>query len=758
MALQTFSQVQYPLVALLEQIESGELGLPELQRPFVWKRVQVRELFDSLYRGYPAGHFLFWRTTADHGARQIGVDGKQTVPHKVIVDGQQRLTSLYAVTKRRAVVTENFDHAHIRIAFRPRTRDFEVANTAIDKDPEWLSDISELWHHGSGTFAFINDFLQRLKHARELTPDAEQGIAQALGELQHLTNYQFTAIELSSDLDVDQVSEIFVRVNSKGTSLDQADFLLTLMSVHWDEGRRQLEQFSQSARLPSLSSSSPFNYLLTPRPDQLLRVAVGLGLRRGRLQAVYQLLRGRGVDSGEESTAAREAQFEQLRGAQAQVLDLSNWHEFLKCLAQAGYRSKSMITSENNVIYSYLVYLIGRVDHGMTHGELRPLIARWFFMCALTGRYTGNPETQVDRDIRRLTDTASADDFTATLDRFIDLQFTSDFWSVALPDMLESSSAYTPSLFAYHASLTLLGARALFSSLSVSQLLDPTIKGKKAPADRHHLFPRGYLKTVDITGVGQTNQVANYALLEWPDNVAIKDRAPSDYFPTLFEDRVHPSDRVTAMFWHALPERWFEMPYEAFLKERRTLMAGVIAAGYERLKTGHDIPSSAAVVWDGPTLAELLESEETTTVEFKSSARHSYREGVPEAVINHSVLKTVAAFANTEGGTLAIGIDDNGHVLGIEPDLVLKKQTTDGYANWLTTLVQQRLGTPAATKTRFRFEQADGKVVCIADVARSPAPVYLRGKDAEEFYVRLNNTTRALKPSEIHDYISDRWE
>lgn len=757
---QTFSQVQYPLVSLLGQIETGELGLPELQRPFVWKRVQVRDLFDSLYRGYPTGHFLFWRTTSDHGYKQIGLDGKQAVPHKVIVDGQQRLTSLYSVMTQRPVINENFEQSQIRIAFRPRTGEFEVANSAIDKDPEWLADISTIWNHDDGTFAFITAFLQRLRSARGLSSEDEQEVASALTKLNELTSRQFIAIELSSDLNVDQVSEVFVRVNSKGTTLDQADFLLTLMSVYWDEGRRQLEAFSRDSRLPSVSSASPFNYLLSPGPDQLLRVAVGLGLRRGRLQAVYQLLRGRQIDTDEQSDVARQEQFDRLRQAQAQVLDLSNWHEFLKCVLQAGYRSGAMITSDNNIIFSYLTYLIGRVDYKMTHAQLRPVIARWFFMCALTGRYTGNPETLVDRDIRRLAEGTSAQDFVAILDGIIGNTLTSDFWSVTLPDMLESSSAYTPPLFAYHASLNLLGARALFSSLGVSQLLDPSVKGKKAPIERHHLFPKGYLKSLGISGVGMTNQIANYALVEWPDNVAVGDKPPADYFPQLFASRVPPAERDRVLFWHALPSTWFDMEFETFLRERRARIARVIKAGYERLTAGEVMdPGPDQPELGGPSVADLLLSDETTTVEYKSSARHSYKEGVPEAVINLGVLKTIAAFANTNGGTLAIGIADDKTILGIEPDLKLKSQNADGYANWLTTLVQQRLGTAAAMKTQLRFEMVDGKLVCLADVAPALAPVYLQSKGAqEEFYIRLNNSTRTLKPSELADYIKERWD
>jgi hypothetical protein len=380
-------------------------------------------------------------------------------------------------------------------------------------------------------------------------------------------------------------------------------------------------------------------------------------------------------------------------------------------------------------------------------------------MSALTGRYTGTPESRVENDLRRLGEAFSKDQFVAIIEQLISTRLTNDFWEVGVPDALETSSGYSPALFAYHASLNLLGAKVLFSQLTVSELLDPSIHAKKASLDRHHLFPRGYLEKIGITGVPKVNQIANYALLEWPDNIAISDQAPEDYFPALFASRTTPGEERRMRFWHALPAGWEDMEYEKFLAERRLLIAQVIRAGYEKLTTGASpFPGETPAPSAPLSVSDLVAQQESGLVEFKSSARYSYKPGIPESVVHEGVIKTVAAFLNSDGGTLAIGMSDNLEVLGIQPDLDSKNQNLDGYSNWLSTLLLHSLGAAAALNTRIRIEEDADKQVCIVDVLPSIKPVYASThKGADLFFVRLNNTTRMLTTPEAVDYITGHW-
>lgn len=462
-----FRKIDFSLAGLMEAVAMGQIGLPDLQRPFVWPNKKVRDLFDSMYRGYPVGYLLLWESAAN-SARTIGNEPKQAAPQYLVIDGQQRLTSLYAVLRGHPVKRQNFTVERIPIAFRPLDGSFEVTDAAIRKDPTWIPDISRVWAPDTSLFGLVGSYLDRISKAQEIEASTRRAVEEAIQKLAGLVNFPFTALQLSASLDEEQVAEVFVRINSKGTPLNQADFILTLMSVFRDDQRTSLESFCQQARVPSTGEASPFNYFIEPDPDH--------------------------------------------------SLDLQHWHEFFKCLIRAGYRSGQMISSRNAILYAYAMYLIGRRDFRVKPQELRRAIARWFFFVALTGRYTAAPESQMEQDLANLREIATAESYLARLESTIVSSFTPDYWAITLPNELATSSARSPGLFAYYAALNLLGAKVLFSELRVSDLMDPATRATRAALERHHLFPKAFLHRQGIRGHRETNQIANYALLEWPDN------------------------------------------------------------------------------------------------------------------------------------------------------------------------------------------------------------------------------------------------
>ncbi|MFH0961047.1 MAG: DUF262 domain-containing protein [Pseudomonadota bacterium] len=577
-----FKQVGYSLSKLIEDVDIGEIGLPDIQRPFVWTPAKVRDLFDSMYKGFPVGYLLFWINALNGNHRQIGIDIKQKTPRLLIVDGQQRLTALYAVLKGRNIIRSDYTKQSIQIAFRPSDARFEVADAAIRRDPEFIHNISELWSKQQTRTRFVKDFIEKLRVSREVGEQEEDRLIESIDKLYDIQHYPFTALELSPNIDEERVAEVFVRINSKGVTLKQADFILTLMSVFWDEGRSQLEQFCRLARQPAVGEASPFNYFIQPEPDQLLRVCVGLGFRRARLNYVYSILRGKDLETEQFSEEQRIKQFDILKDSQSRVLDLQNWHEFLKVLIRAGFRSSSMISSQAALLYSYVMFLIGRFDFKLDLYELRNLIARWFFMTALTARYSASPETTMEADFARLRSVNDVAGFVKTFDQVISDTLTEDFWTITLPNEIATSSSRSPSLFAYYAALNLLDARVLFSKMKVSELFDPAIKAKKSGTERHHLFPKNYLKKINISEIRDTNQIANYALVEWSDNIEISDIAPPEYLPKYIA-RFSPEELKDMYYWHALPKEWESMSYEEFLKARRKEIAKVIRDGFQRL-------------------------------------------------------------------------------------------------------------------------------------------------------------------------------
>lgn len=577
-----FKKVDYPIRKLLEDIALGEIALPDIQRPFVWSTTQVRDLFDSLYRGYPIGTLLFWETGFPGEYRSIGENKKQKTPRLLIVDGQQRLTALYAVIKGEPIITQDFHSHRLCLAFNPIEEKFEVTNTFIERDPCWISDISQLWAE-QYLYSFITTFLERLSQCQNLSDAERMRVPEAIQRVVRILEYPIVALEISAQATEEQVADIFVRINSKGRRLNQADFILTLMSVFWDEGRKELEKFCRDARYPPTNRERPSSYnpYFQPTPDQLLRVDVALAFRRARLEHVYSLLRGKDLQTGQFSSEQRDRQFDLLRKAQTYVIDYQHWHDFLQVIKCAGYLHPNMITSKTTLIYTYALWLIGKRDFGVPLPWLRNLMARWFFMASLTGRYSGSPETRMEQDLALLRGQIQLTEFVGALEQEMNSVLTPDYWQTTLPNELAVASAQSPVQAAYFAALCILDAPVLFSTMKVRQLLDPTSQGWKRPLERHHLFPRAYLERLRFER-RDINQVANYALIEWHQNIAIGDKHPREYAPEL-EKRFAQPTLKQMYYYHALPDSWYDMDYVSFLKERRRRIAQVIQAGFNKL-------------------------------------------------------------------------------------------------------------------------------------------------------------------------------
>lgn len=751
MSKTVFTKVDYDLGSLMKNIALGDIGLPDIQRPFVWKNAKVRDLFDSMYKGYPVGYFLFWQNALATDTHSIGTDAKQKAPKLVVVDGQQRLTSLYAVIRSVPVIRQNFESERIQIAFNPLEEKFEVVDAAILRDKAFLPDISILWSDKTDIFEILDMYLEGLATSREVSDDDKKKIKKSITGLQNLLSFPFTALELMADIDEEAVSDVFVRINSKGTPLNQADFILTLMSVFWDVGRTSLETFCRESRKPSKGQSSPFNHFIEPSPDQMLRVGVSVAFKRAVLKYVYSILRGKDLETGKFSDQRRDEQFKKLEAAQDKALNLQYWHDFLNCIRQAGFRSGKMVSSKNNLLFSYVLYLIGRTEYSIPEYKLRAIIAKWFFMSAVTGRFTGSPESAMEFDLARLRGVETGEEFIAKLNAVCEVTLTNDYWAVTLPNDLATSSSRSPSLFAYMAALVLLDARAMFSKLKIGELLDPTTTAHRSAVERHHLFPKAHLADSGISEPRDTNQIANYAWLEWGDNAEISDSPPKKYFP-IMKARLKDQKEIDQMNrFHALPANWEHMGYEDFLQHRRELIAKVIADGYAVLSADASAMSDENEV---PSLEEYIAMGESDGVEFKSTLRTNLHTGEQDPRMEHAVLKTLAGFLNAQGGTLVVGVADDGKAVGLEPD---KFANEDKMALHLVNIIKSRLGIPAMTRLHLHFDDKDDARVLVVRCDQAAAPVFLKDEKGEKFFIRTGPSSSELTPSQTQDYIKQRF-
>lgn len=585
---------------LVGGVSSGAIRLPDIQRPFVWPNAKVRDLMDSMYRGYPVGELMFWANRDAEHTKTIGGDEKSQEATMQVVDGQQRLTSLYAVVKGLEVWREDYSRERITIAFNPLTERFEVPTPIVKKSAEWIADIVPVFEH---PIQARSDYLTRLRAIPNRVVDAEteERVELAINRLDALKNYLFQVVQIKQDVSRETVADIFVRINSEGVALSNADFILTWMSVFWEEGRMDLEEFARNSRFTPAGISevtrnkvnwTPYNPYLKFEPGQVLRVAIAVGLRRARMSDAYNALRGRNPRTRLIEPALREIELAKLKTGQEQVMKPLHWDEFLRVLERAGFRSRDVITSKNTVLYSYALWLIGRISFRVPVDQLREVMARWFFMSQITGRYTSSPETRAQEDLNRLDGAPiSAADFIEILSAQIDAALPEDWWTVTLPDNLDTSSTGAPAYVAYIAALTILDADVLLATSKVKDWFSANRRIVKG-VETHHLFPRDYLRSVlSIKTTKKINQVANFALVEWSDNITISNKAPQVYWPQEVADKnIDEARRLAQEEWHALPPGWTSMGYDDFLTQRRMLMAHVTHQGYKRLTDPNYVP------------------------------------------------------------------------------------------------------------------------------------------------------------------------
>lgn len=589
---QIFSNTTLTVNQLIEKIDTGELGLPELQRPFIWKDSKVRDLFDSLMRGYPIGYLMLWECPSLEKKKSIGVDlHSYDSPKEVIIDGQQRLTSLYAVMKGKKVINSKFDEKSIIISYNPLQDKFEVGYQATKKDPEWIYNISDVYTTSS-SFKFINSFIKRLSEYREckgevLTEAEQDTISENINAIVNLKNHTLPVFDIKANAEEEDVSEIFVRVNSGGVSLKQNDFILTLLSLYWDEGRKEIEEFSKESTFPTKGKTTSYNQITTVAAQDLIRVVMAYAFDRARLKYGYKLLRGADFDKrGAVDEELRIQRFDTLKEKLPDVLDVHSWHEFLKAIMNAGYLSGDLILSGNAIFYSYAFYLIAKHRFRASYNENMHLTSLWFFYASLVSLYTGSFESTVESHLNSIKDLSTLKEYKDFILSRVNERLTNDYFDITLvgSEGLAVSGKGNNAWNAYVAALNIMDAKILFSksNLLVSKLFEPGTDGNRKSLEKHHLFPKAHMKAQGYTDA-KINQMANYAFIDWKDNMDILDDAPSVYYPIVCEGRS--DEEILRMEEeNALPHGWENMPYEDFLVERRKLMAAKIKQAFDLLK------------------------------------------------------------------------------------------------------------------------------------------------------------------------------
>lgn len=584
---------------LLGYVNDGTIAIPEIQRPFVWDTTKVRDLIDSLYREYPVGYIITWKSPDVKLKDGSASEGKQ-----ILIDGQQRITALTASLLGEEVLDDNYKKKRIKIAFNIQTEEFQTSNPAIEKQEEWISDISEVMKPGFNTFEFISNYSQKFNL------DANE-LSKKITKLQSIKNIMIGRIELGSMLDIETVTEIFVRINSAGVVLSQADFAMSKISVNekyeGNDIRKAIDYFCHFAKTPvdyeniknndiDFSKKEVFNKiswikdknedLFLPSYVDVLRVAFTYKFKRGKLQDLVSLLSGRDFETREYREDIVEDSYTKLYDGVKSFVSQTNFERYVMILKSAGIIDDSLVRSKNVLNFGYILFLLLR-ERNIAPNIIERLVKRWVIMSIITQRYTSSPESQFDLDIRRLNE---AEDLVQYINEELERRLGDAFWNSILVENFNTPVASSPYWKTYLiAQISLNDSAFLSKDMKVRTL----VEGR---GDVHHIFPKDYLQKNGKNNKSIYNQIANFALIQTEINLQITNKAPNAYMLEINEQCKNGEATIGSIIdkellnqnlkINCIPDGFENMTvndFDEFLKQRRILMANKIKEYYYSL-------------------------------------------------------------------------------------------------------------------------------------------------------------------------------
>ena len=596
MRADNYKITQYSVSSILGYVENSQIAIPEIQRPFVWKGEEVRALIDSLYEGYPIGYLIVWQNSQVR-VRNFGKGGTK----KILIDGQQRVTALMAALLGKEVLDEQYQSHRIRIAFNPLAgkgeERFAVCDTKHEEDSRWIPDISIFFRRDFS-------FRQFEKEYKEANPDEDfTPLEESVDTLKEIVKHQVGVIELSFLLDIDVVSEIFIRINLQGKPLNQEDFVMSKISVNEQYGgdyiRNCIDYFCHLLREPSFYQvllqneteffNSEYGKALTwcqneeqslyiPSYADVLKVVLISYFGKTRIGDLVHLLSGRDGEKKifskkEISKKVSEEAFEKLgAGVKAFVCE-ENFQGFQKALKKAGYSCSRLLYSQSVLNYCYAMYLL-MYRQGIGEKERESLLSKWITMAMITGHYQSGGESTVQKDYAN----AQEEGFASYLAQIEELKLTDEFYNNILPEKFTSTTARTAPFLAYVATQCARGVHSLYSDVTIEELY-------KNKTESYQILPKAYLakcgyKTREIYG-----QVANLTYVSKETKDIIRKKSPVDYKESL-EKAIGIEKIRTSLKENGLTEAIFtanETDVIQILADRRRQMASEIREFYKTL-------------------------------------------------------------------------------------------------------------------------------------------------------------------------------
>ena len=697
---------------LIEGIRKQDAVLPEFQREFVWSREQAKQLFVSLVKEYPVGGLLYWKTDKPPELKNLEAQPERLGTIQVILDGQQRLTTLYLLTT--GAIPPYYTEADIRLDprglyFNLETADFQYYQASRMKgNPLWRSVIDCFNDEGINVF--------EIAHSKTDYPAERLELAQRymnnLNRLRHVDQVDVPVQVVPSDATIGDAIDIFDRVNSKGTKLSDADLALTHVTGKWSNARREMK-----AKIRDLSDTN-FRFSLT----FMTRALTGVVVRRALFEYIHDRTRTELVEG-----------WENLAG----ILDY-----LVTLLPHRAYVHSTDDLNTTNVLVPLVVYLSVHDGKFPTEASVNNAI-HWLYVAHTWARYTAQTDQRLEHDVSLVV--REAEPWDALRDQIIDQRGRIEVKGNDLEGRGVGHPLYRTTLMLTKAH----GAVDWFNGMPLG-----VSHGQAYRIHSHHIFPQSALYKAGYDPDSHlhrkvVNEIANRAFLTAESNLRLSDTLPEEYLPEV--EKNYPG-ALAKQFVPMDPALWRVDRYADFLEARRQMIALKINEFMACLVKEPEI------VHERP-LSDLISLGESATLEFKSTLRWDVVQNKVNKDLHLSVLKTIAAFLNTEGGTLIIGVEDDGNVYGLERDIKTTNNSVDHFQQLLASLTTDRIGAEYIPFIKIRIEMVEGKNICVVDVDKSAIPAFVTGaQGSRDFYVRAATTTQALDPEETVGYIDTNWE
>jgi len=705
---------------ILDKIDENQLFVPAFQREYVWKRDDAKRLINSLLKEYPTGTMLTWETANPPELKGSHKYNEKQGAVKLLLDGQQRVTTLYMLIN--GEIPPYYTKSEIGAN---DTRDLYVQletlelsyfkKTQMANHPLWQN-ITHVFQHKTRA----RDVVRALEDKGEnVSREREDTIDDNTRAIENILSRDFPEQTIPVRASIREAIDIFYMVNASGVSLTDAELALAQISGYWPQVRDEIKK-----KLASLKDDG-FVFKL----DFVVYVLLGCLYHMGSDM--------RKLHDADNNDKIRDA----WRRLDTQVLDY-----VVNLLRTNAYVDHTAEINSPYALVPIIVYCFDKNGSHLTAAEISKMV-KWFYYAQIRARYVSQLPQKLDRDLRTIAESKQPfDELLHVIEEDGRLEIIpTEFVGRAIQHPLFSMMRW------YFKSV---GAVCFTTGIGLRQNM-----GNKYRLERDHIFPYSKLKA---EGYGMGNRV-KYALAQELTNRAIltevanrtkSDTTAKDYLGSVL------SRSPKALALQCIPqdqELWKIENYELFLEERRKLLAKKLNSFLENITVTEEaiVPAS---------LEDLIADGESDELEFKATLRWDIRKECVNKTLESVIIKTIAAFANAQGGTLVMGVGDDGNILGLDHDYqTLKEPDKDWFEMHLRNLLKQQFGVGFVSgKIHLQFHKCSGKEVCQVDIEAASEPLIIQVKDKEgsmkeKFYVRSGNSSPELPLSEMSTYIKNRF-